>query len=108
MNERSPVCINCNDAGCQYCDNSKSEGKKMFCPDCGGRMIDRQCDTCGLAQEDMEAAASFVDGYEPTPEDWELYDGDDCQPSEYDEWQDVFGGDVEEYGTFGEYDHYYE
>ncbi len=43
-----------------------------------------------------------------------LYDWDECvcgpgyeddgQPSEYDEWQDVFGGDVEEYGTYGDYD----
>jgi hypothetical protein len=33
------------------------------------------------------------------------YDYDDGQPSEYDEWQDVYGGDVEEYGTFGDYDH---
>lgn len=32
--------------------------------------------------------------------EWE----DDGQPSEYDEWQDVYGGDVEEYGTFGDYD----
>jgi len=29
---------------------------------------------------------------------------DDGQPSEYEEWQDLFGGDVEEYGTFGDYD----
>ena len=26
---------------------------------------------------------------------------DDGQPSEYEEWQDYFGGDVEEYGTYG-------
>lgn len=30
---------------------------------------------------------------------------DEHDPGEYVEWQDVYGGDVEEYGTFGEYDH---
>jgi hypothetical protein len=53
--------------------------------------------------------------YEPTAADWneyqEWYDGqedcypeDDGQPSEYDEWQDVHGGDDWDHGQYDYYD----
>ena len=32
-------------------------------------------------------------------------DGDDGQPSEYDEWQDFYGGDDFDYGTYGQSDY---
>lgn len=49
-------------------------------------------------------ALVYPDDY-PTYDDENYYEyEDDGQPSEYEEWQDVYGGDVEEYGTFGCYD----
>jgi len=42
-------------------------------------------------------------GCDPGPSEYGECPEDDGQPSEYDEWQDVFGGDDSEYNTFGDY-----
>ena len=70
-------------------------------------MIQCYCDNCGNEWNEHESA--FDDSsFELQCEDCGSFDvsegyEDDCQPSEYEEWQDVYGGDVEEYGTFGDY-----
>ena len=46
---------------------------------------------------DYELDADFVDG----PEDYE----DDGQPTEYEEWQDVYGGDDWDQGQYDDYDY---
>ena len=48
---------------------------------------------------DYELDADFVDG----PEDYEDYE-DDGQPTEYEEWQDVYGGDDWDQGQYDDYD----
>ena len=55
-------------------------------------------------QEDWAEYEAYLDGeLEDEDEDEEYEYEDDGQPSEYEEWQDLYGGDVEEYGTFGDY-----
>ena len=44
---------------------------------------------------DYELDADFVDG----PEDYE----DDGQPTEYEEWQDVYGGDDWDQGQYDDF-----
>ena len=46
-------------------------------------------------------------------DEFDLYDGEeflefdgDGQPSEYDEWQDVFDGDDSDHGQYDHYDEY--
>lgn len=63
-----PMCPNCRDYGCEYCDqgNIEEEYDDVF-----GDESPRHCEEI-----------------------------DDGQPSEYDEWQDVFGGDDSDCGQY--------
>lgn len=45
----------------------------------------------GYTEEDWQEYEAYLDGLDNSDEVW--YDEDDGQPSEYTEWQDVFGGD---------------
>jgi len=48
--------------------------------------------------------------YHATQEDWEEYqswlDDNEGQPTEYEEWQDVYGGDDWDHGQYDNYDEY--
>lgn len=77
------------------------------CVGCSGE--DCVCCEVYLEERASQRYAYEYDGYDYDDYDDNHYDDDydfdnDGQPSEYEEWQDVYGGDVEEYGTFGEYD----
>ena len=61
-----------------------------------------------LTQAELDAMVIAMDESDFGPEieleivdEDDFYAEDDGQPSEYEEWQDYFGGDVEEYGTYG-------
>lgn len=71
--------MNCDRCGFYCCDESRED-----CPICG----------TAYAVDAVEV--------EEVEEDGQIED--DGQPTEYEEWQDLYGGDVEEYGTFGCYD----
>lgn len=86
-------------------DDWKSEDQS----DMASRRPEQDFDLGGLAEDSLIAGPEG--DMEPTDDEWlEGEDGefddfeDDGQPSEYDEWQDLYGGDVEEYGSFGDYD----
>lgn len=66
-------CLNCNDKGCDYCGPDTNDGVS--------ELMDYLDDEFG--------AHDFEDSYE-----------DDGQPSEYDEWQDYFGGDDWDHGQY--------
>ena len=63
---------------------------------------------------DVEEYEAWMSGVQSRLDESAMEDGedengygnyeDDGQPSEYEEWQDYYGGDVEEYGSYGEYD----
>jgi hypothetical protein len=67
-----PVCLNCNDEGCEYCDDYEDE-----C-DWGEGALKELCES--------------------------LTECNDCQPDEYTEWQDVYGGDDWDHGQYDHYD----
>jgi hypothetical protein len=58
-----------------------------FCEECGER-----CDTT-FCSEECEADAHTLVEYD-----------DDGQPSEYEEWQDLYGGDDWDHGQYDAYD----
>jgi hypothetical protein len=83
--------------------------------DCYGRMVDTNesiCEACatGIMSEDDERQ----EANENMPESWDhfddqdlmdnsdLYDDfeDDGQPTEYEEWQDLYGGDDWDHGQY--------
>ena len=74
----------------------------IFCPNCQVQLDENdRCDKCGeyWGEPCKSCGEDFCEG--ECCQEWD----DDGQPDEYTEWQDVYGGDVEEYGTFGDYDH---
>lgn len=55
------------------------------------------------AVDQCEDIVEIIDADEyDTDEEYDDYE-DDGQPSEYDEWQDYYGGDDYCYGTYGDY-----
>ena len=63
------------------------------------------CDTNDSIEIEIEDENDDMVGYHGSDDDdLALCDcEDDGQPSEYDEWQDHYGGDDFEYGTYGDY-----
>jgi len=62
---------------CEYCENVSTSDQ--VCTECGEPLVDNPV------------------------VDWELYEDepyDDGQPSEYDEWQDFYGGDDWDHGQY--------
>jgi len=51
---------------------------------------------------DYELDAEFVDGLTDEYNDYDY--ADDGQPTEYEEWQDVYGGDDWDQGQYDDYD----
>ena len=50
--------------------------------------------------EDMEQESRLAPWLDDASEEWDEEYEDDGQPSEYDEWQDVHGGDDWDHGQF--------
>ncbi len=102
-----PFCPNCDDKGCEFCAPAPMPAEaacdvtfeEVFgeegeltepadCPICDGKAeVDEgnevYCPRCGWR------AMESLDDYD-----------DDRQPSEYDEWQDYYGGDDYDHGQF--------
>jgi len=59
----------------------------------------------GIWNENDDQAELFADVYPIEDEDEDYYDDyeDDGQPSEYEEWQDYYGGDDWDHGQYDEY-----
>ena len=82
------TCPNCQDQGCDFCEDvgeQHPEEPRTFADVYGD-------DDYIFADNDDDP----MDDYED--DDYE--DEDDGQPSEYDEWQDVYGGDDFDHGQF--------
>lgn len=63
------------------------------------------CSDCGVALvviQDEYSDGEFCPNCECGEPDYE----DDGQPSEYDEWQDYYGGDDWDHGQYDHYDEY--
>lgn len=66
-----------------------------------------QEELCKMGVVDEAAYNAFWSGYsafqDDAYDDEDYDDYDDGQPSEYDEWQDYFGGDDWDHGQYDEY-----
>jgi len=81
------------------------------CPVCGGdEMVNNGCDCeictlCGMpSDENNECSCDRMDWSEGEDEEFEA-DEDDGQPTEYEEYQDLYGGDDWDQGQYDDYDY---
>jgi len=59
----------------------------------------------GFSLSEQAEYEEWLDGLDddyPCPEGWDCIEGDDGQPDEYTEWQDLYGGDDWDHGQYDE------